>query len=271
MTLSSGDLRAYLRQLAGWIWDQQVEAFGLGLSKQEETLTENLLVAMAKTLKPHGLHVKTFSPPKEGGRKQKGKMRTPGTGADWEWFYDGKPCMARFRVQAKRLYHTPDQPGDYGGFKPGGQQIKDLISGSSGMNPVYVFYNHPQVSDGCLFQPSGPPEHFGPSCWGIGATTAAFMKSVTDSKLATIKPGQVPWHRFFGIAGTCLPRQAFEEVNGRIPDGGDRQEFIPATERPQWVLAAIEGNEARLQEYVEEKNLAGLAYFGLKRGPDVPG
>lgn len=259
--MAAGDLRAYLRQLAGWVWDQQVEAFGFGMSKQEETLTENLLVEMAKTLQPHGLSVHMFSRPKEGGRQPKGKARIPGTGADWEWFYEGSPCNARFRVQAKRLYHSPHSPGEYGGFEPGGQQIQDLINGAKGMNPVYVFYNHPQVSDHAIFNPSGPPEHFGASCWGCGATTAEFMSSVPNAKLSTIIKGQVPWHRFFGISGTCLPSDAIKKANAAAYEGSKPQKFIPAEGRPGWVVALLEGNETALTTYIRQNRLAGLAYF----------
>lgn len=254
-------MELYMRQLAGWVWDQQIEAFSFGMSKQEETLTENLLVEMAKTLQPQGLRVRMFSRQKEGGRRPKGKDRIPGTGADWEWFYEGPPCMARFRVQAKRLYPSPHHPGEYGGFEPGGQQVHDLIDDAQGMNPVYVFYNHPQVSDHDLFEPSGPPEHFGQSCWGCGATTAAFMRSVPDAKLSTIIKGQVPWHRFFGISGTCLPRDAIEKANAAIYDEGEPQEFIPAESRPEWVIALLEGNQDQLMSYCLENRLEGVAYF----------
>jgi len=264
--MSSGDLRAYMRQLAGGVWDRQEEAFSFGLSLQEETITETLPLEMAKTLGAHGLKVKMFTRPEEGGRTSKYAPRKPGTGADWEWFYEGPPCMASFRVQAKRLYEAPGKKGEYTGFDPKGHQIDDLIKGAHGMNAVYVLYNHAQVADHDLFDPSGPPDHFGRSCWGCAATTAAFMKSVPDAKLATVIPGMVPWHKFFGLAGTCLPKDAFKKANQAIYSEEEGQPFVPAKKRPEWVSALIESADERVDAYIRQQRLAGVAYFSLEEG-----
>lgn len=246
--ISSGDFRVYMRQLAAWVWSEQHAAHSFGLSLQEETITELLLLQMARSLSPLGLKVRMFTKQKEGGKTKVTKTidatgkstevtetLIEAEGADWEWFVDGPyGCSASFRVQAKKLYHyTPTNPGRYGGFKPGGKQIDDLINRAHGSNPIYVLYNHPDVLNDSLFGPTRQPDFFGRSCWGCAVTTAQFMKSVKDDKLATIKPGSVPWHRFFSIGQPCRPPEAMKEI---AKYGLARKKWRAPTEEPGGVL-----------------------------------
>ncbi|MFN4153498.1 MAG: hypothetical protein ACK4HF_02495 [Paracoccaceae bacterium] len=66
-------MRDYLRRRAAWVWNEQSHAFDHGLSLQEETLTEMLLLRMARDHETNGLTVKMFSKPEEAIN-----------GADWE-------------------------------------------------------------------------------------------------------------------------------------------------------------------------------------------
>jgi hypothetical protein len=277
MTLTSGDFRVYMRQLAGWVWKEQSAAHRFRLSLQEETITEVLLLEMARKLSPLGLSVRMFSKAKEGGRIRKTKVTaTDGTeteveeviieaeGADWEWFVEGPDgCMASFRVQAKKLYKdTPIKDGRYGGFKPGDRQIQDLIDRAVGSNPIYVLYNHPDVRNSSLFGPSRQPDFFGRDCWGCAVTTAQFMKYATSQKLDAIKPGTVPWHRFFSIGQPCRPRLAMKEIAEGIdlPDEEEPQAFIPAMRRPDWV-GMLSNDEIDLTDFLAERQLQGVAYI----------
>jgi hypothetical protein len=275
--VSAGDFRTYMRQLAGGVWNEQGAAHSYGLSLQEETITEVLLLEMARTLSPLGLNVRMFSKQQEGGRTHTTKSIAPNgqvieieeviieaEGADWEWFFEGLDgCSASFRVQAKKLYHdVPTKDGRYGGFKPRGKQIDDLINRAKGSNPVYILYNHKEVSNNALFGPTRQPDYFGRSCWGCAVTTAQFMKHVSNDKLATIKPGCVPWHRFFSIGRQCRPAEAMKEIAGLLDLKDDEvpQKFVPATDRPIWVENLING-EVDLTGYLIEHQLKGVAYL----------
>ena len=58
-------LRDYLRQRAAWVWNQQGHAFDHGLALQEETLTEMLLLRMARDHAKHGLTITMFTKAEE--------------------------------------------------------------------------------------------------------------------------------------------------------------------------------------------------------------
>ncbi len=277
--VSAGDFRIYMRQLAGSVWNEQRAAHSYGLSLQEETITEILLLEMARTLSPLGLRVDMFSKQREGGKTRTIKTTDAAgkiietkevvieaEGADWEWFVDGLgPCSASFRVQAKKLYRDiPTKVGRYGGFEPHGKQIDDLIKHAVGSNPIYILYNHADVLDSTLFGPSRLPDYFGRSCWGCAVTTAQFMKHAANEKLATIKPGCVPWHKFFSIGSPCRPAAAMKDIaSGLTLDDGEKpQEFVPAERRPDWV-ETLKSGEADLTSYLVENHLQGVAYLNF--------
>ena len=166
--------------------------------------------------------------------------------------------MVGFRVQAKRLYRSLGKPGQYGGFKPGSKQIDNLISKAGQANPIYVFYNHPEVSDAQFFKRSRQPDYFGRSCWGCSVATADFMKSVKDARLSTVIAGQVPWHRFFGIGKTCRSEEMMKRMEGD-------QEFRWADSRPLWVDMLLDERRYpndQLNGLLNELGLTGVAYFG---------
>lgn len=256
MSMAAGDLRAYLRLLAGWVWHEQDDAFRHGLSLQEETLTETLLLKLARDFRPLGLEVLMFNKGEEGEN-----------GADWEWFFDGPECSVGFRVQAKVLKRSESSPGKYAQLgKPSGQtQMLIDEAKKSGLNPIYIFYNHPWVKDHTLFGPSVQPDWFGRSGWGCSVATAAFIKSISnakgipDRKLATVIKGSRPWHRFFRIGKTCRTQDAMQHMPGG-------QEFVAAARMPEWVFMLREFRHAeeevrreRMESILRERNLQGVA------------
>ena len=261
-------IRNYLRLRAGWVWNQQNRAFRHGLALQEETITEMLLLRMAKDRSKHDMRVHMFNKPEEGKN-----------GADWEWFIHTSSCSLGLRVQAKRLYRGQD----YGGLNLKGQkprQIDKLISHAkpSNLQPVYVFFNHDRGINSGLLQAGGEPWYRGRSFWGCSIASAHEVKAVGSNKLKDIlkdpKPIMVPWHHIIDPDGQCRA--------SRIPTASDKKPLlnIPA---PEWVntLSRIEGIQSDLDEagsiqsdfeeterisrylemYLEENDLAGVAHL----------
>ncbi|UOA14987.1 DUF6615 family protein [Sulfitobacter dubius] len=255
---SASQLERYLRRVASWVWEEQNDARHHGLKLQEETITEMLLLRLARECEHLGLNVKMFNRIEEGGSTKTGKV---GNGADWEWFIETKLCQVGFRVQAKVLSSglTPVRGalsvGKYEGLHDDRLQTDDLIRDATklGYNPIYVFYNHSWVSDRALF---GSPHHtftVRPGDWGCAVATARFVKNAAGNKLSTHIPGMLPWHRFFGWDRSCVSQRAMAEMAGE-------QEFIAETPRPEWLGIMREG-EVALNAYLVEHRLQGVAHF----------
>ena len=51
-------IQHYLRDVAAWIWHEQGEARHHGLKLQEETITEILLLRLARECGPMGLNIR---------------------------------------------------------------------------------------------------------------------------------------------------------------------------------------------------------------------
>lgn len=176
--------------------------------------------------------------------------------------------MVGFRVQAKVLYREKSKRGGfllgrYGGLKVGSQQSSDLISMAGDANPIYLFYNHASIEDVHLFKNSGPPDHFGQSCWGCSVATANFVAAKKSNKLSILIKGMVPWHIFFGIGKTCRTKEAMKSMAGN-------QEFRRAKERPEWVSmlsdvpgAVDEDSRFFLEDFLSERRLDGVAHIKI--------
>ncbi|MEP2533842.1 hypothetical protein [Shimia sp.] len=283
--MASGDFRAYLRLLAHKVWADQGDAIKYGLTLQEETITETLLLQMARDLSPMGLNVKMFSRQEEGGVTRKdGTVEKVGNGADWEWFVDLPDCMIGFRVQAKRLFGSPAKDGSYDSFHPGGKQITDLINAASGLNPIYVFYNHGQIKNRDLFDRSPKTTWYGRSSWGCSVATANFMRYAKSKSLSSLRPGMVPWHQFFAIANSAQHGCGVVRVMGKM---SGQQQFKLSTKRPKWVYELLahhagdlgvqaidpeffetgdgEASElSTLEQTLNERNLGGVAYIDFR-------
>lgn len=262
--IASGDLRAYLRSLSHQVWNDQSDAIKHGFCLQEETITEMLLLRMARDLSQYGLKMKMFTKTEEGGRSSKGKTVKVGNGADWEWFVELPDCSVGFRVQAKRLMPSLTKPGAYDNFKAGGKQIDQLISAAGQMNPVYVFFNHKIVANGSLFKRSVETNWHGRSSWGCSVATAAFVKTLKTNKLAEVFPGCVPWHRFFavgnGLRYGCAVDRMIKSMSGI-------QAFKLAESRPDWVpvLLSDYSREATQEEPPLSQSVELPDYFDTRR------
>lgn len=253
-----------LRSLARWVWEIQGEACSgryknTGLVIHEETITEMLLlrcVRVARGRQPGGgkrgripsfgvasflsrrgrssftaFDVKMFSKAEEGGRKEKG-----GNGADWEWLFKVGDCEFGFRVQAKRLYKN----SGYDGFGGNNKQNNDLIAQAqtSGLIPVYVFYNHGFGRDSHLF---GGGSFIGGysrrrSDWGCSVAHAECVRNVhTHNKannkgrkgqVADIFPHMLPWNELFELALFLAGRKFISKRYNIRLNGSLRYDFI---------------------------------------------
>jgi hypothetical protein len=235
------DMRRFFRRLSGWVWNEQGHAFDHGLSLQEETLTEMLLLQIAKRGVKQGLKVKMFSRAEESAN-----------GADWEWFFKDRSCSVGFRVQAKRLYRSDASEGRYGGLDKTSSQTENLIKQAGANNPIYVFYNHDRIRNAGRFHRRHGSGFKPPSYWGCAIAKASFVKAAPDNKLTTLHSGMRPWHTLFDPSSDCPLKEAFDAMPGE-------GEFQLAKRSPEW--AEFFAEPSSLDGYLDEHDLKGVAFF----------
>lgn len=231
-------VRRYLRTLAGWTWNRQNEALKLGLTLQEETLTEMLLSRMARDHGKHGLKVTMFN-----------KAEEALNGADWEWIVKTGRCELGLRVQAKRLYHQ-GKSIDYGGLNPNSKQAANLIARAGTSIPIYVFFNHAHGNNSRLLQGGGEAPYRGRSYWGCSIACAKRVQSSGSNKLSALKPLMRPWHRLISSSGKC---EAFSVLGISPPE---IETAMPISRRE--VVERIRDRDFML-EYLQHEDLAGVA------------
>ena len=116
------------------IWDDYGAAYGMGLIRDEETITNDLLLNIARA---HPWEVITWQF-HQGDEKL--------TGADWEWWLTNGASWLGLLIQAKRLdpkSHRYKQIKHKVG-KAKTPQIELLIATAAGkgIDPLYFFYNY---------------------------------------------------------------------------------------------------------------------------------
>jgi hypothetical protein len=266
MTLSNQYLiQRYLRDLAEWVWSEQDDAFNFGLKLQEETLTETLLLRMARETKGLPLHINLFTRNEEGGDSRAG---ADGTGADWEWFVETQHCSVGFRVQAKILSRTLTAKkerlaiGKYASIK--NKQVETLIESAenNNFNPIFVFYNHPWISDRHLFYSARKGLQAYPKDWGCSVVEAKDILNAKNKNLSGLIHHMWPRPLFFRLGPNCGVGKGLHMSLG----GG---ELSKKAEKPGWLDQSGEGDvgaaerERGVQSYLSEHGLAGFAYFKL--------
>ena len=252
------------------------DAARLGLSRSEETITEDLLLRLAQAHPPHELQIKQFTRNEEGVH-----------GADWEfWFCNDDGVGIPVRVQAKRLYPSGRYEALFHQSETQHQnntnQCRELIRNARGSIPIYVFYNglsHSRVSIPLLMPPFRL-WNWTYSDWGISSCSAYQVRAARDGKdnrPSDIK--MVPWHCLVceecwsnapsaldlpSLVGDAL-RQLFAEDDWGSEGSPDRPDysFEPSTNgKPDWVrfLAEEEGRSSEaLLGYMREASLRGVA------------
>ncbi|MGR3984916.1 MAG: hypothetical protein OD817_06660 [Gammaproteobacteria bacterium] len=78
------------------VWNYLKDSVRFGISQGEETLTDNLLLYLAR-------NKKKFSKIKIAGTKKATKQQESRTGIDWEWWIGRDRRWLRYAVQAKKL------------------------------------------------------------------------------------------------------------------------------------------------------------------------
>jgi len=235
---ASVPLRDYLRQRASWVWNQQGHAFDNGLSLQEETMTEMLLLRMAQDHAKHGLTVTMFT-----------KAEEAKNGADWEWIVQMPGCELGLRVQAKRLYHK-DKKVDYGGLAPSSAQASKLITRAGGRIPVYVFFNHDQGMNSRLLSAGGEPPYRGRSFWGCSVACAKKVQAAKSNKLSDLKKHMRPWHRLISLSGVCgaYPALGISPQEAEASMSSQRRQVIERIKDRNFMLS-----------YLDAEDLGGVA------------
>lgn len=238
-------LQKYMRALAGVVWREQNNAYEQGLNLQEETITECMLLQMARDLSSHGFRTRLYT-----------RAREKQTGADWVWFFKHGSCRIGFRVQAKKLYRRHDKrnnllPGRYDGHDPSKSQAQTLISRAGPNNPIYVFYNHEFVRDRSLFL-TPYPGFKAPSFWGCSVSSARFVQSKKSRYLSNLHGGMIPLHELFQIGQGCGLVSGLTMLD-------DTQEIRVHDRDPDWLELAR--NPFEMQSFLETENLNGIAYF----------
>lgn len=231
-------LRDYLRRRAAWVWNEQGHAFKHGLALQEETITELLLLRMARDHGKHGLNVTMFT-----------KADEAKNGADWEWVVRTPNCEVGLRIQAKRLYHR-SKSSDYGGLDPSSPQADKLIKRAGSRIPLYVFFNHDHGTRSKLLNGGGEYPYRGRSYWGCSIACAKKVKATHSNKLADLKKHMKPWHRLLTPSGKCNLKQSIgvspSELDASLPPS--RREVVQRVRDRQF-----------MSHYLDQEELAGFA------------
>lgn len=232
-------MRDYLRERAGWVWNEQGRAFDHGLTLHEETITEMLLLRMAKDHAANGLSVTLFNKITE----------EPVNGADWEWIIRTPHCEMGLRIQAKRLYHASSKK-DYGGLDPKSGQSAKLIKRAGTRIPLYVFFNHDHGKSSSLLNGGGESPYRGRSYWGCSVACAKEVQAKKSNKLSDLKPIMKPWHRMISDLGSC-------DTNAALGIGpGEMDRSMPPSRRE--VIERIR-DRAFMSQYLTQEELTGVA------------
>ena len=236
-------IRKYLRKQAGWVWSRQGAAAKLGLTIQEETLTEMILLRIATDFSRHGLKVRMFT------RAQENR-----NGADWEWTFTSRRCSIALRVQAKRLYMTGRKRGRYGGWTTSGLQARKLITDAgTDFFPVFVFYNNFATH---VFNCRPPDAFHGPSRWGCSFANAQdVLKSHSDLPKDLVGCMR-PWHQLFDV---CKDPRVIQG-NRRRGRGVGAVDGQVAVRQPPMPPAPFEPSD-EMDAYLEQHGLTGVAHF----------
>lgn len=256
-------LRDAMRREAAWIWYEKAQAARLGLFLNEETITETILLNLARRFHGGKLLIRPFT-----------KAAETKNGADWEfWVVQGHDSLG-FRVQAKRLFPS----GYYGSLHPSRSQTSNLIGRAGNCLPVFALYNDADCymsllpNCGCAERRS---EYRGPSFWGCLLIPARAVQKLGSNDHRALAPRAIPWHCLLcdhsgSVSGATFPKRVAKNYH-RLLDGGDSAETediapddrILALEKiasdglsgPQW-----------LANYFEERKLAGLALISVQGG-----
>ena len=243
--------RAFRKQ-AAWVWESMDDAYSFPIGLNEETLTEMLLLKLARQFRGRGIEIKSFTKYEEGTSYRGGAP----TGADWEWRFEGPSGLGKtVRIQAKRLYM---RDGNYGGLDGMGQQRKTLVSSCGAAIPLYVLYNGPSTSllDGGRMaafpwlKRHGPKFCYWPywdlELWGCAIAAEPFVPKIKKPAPSDF-PKMEPWHALVCNCDEAGPTdfgmnvsKNLERIYGGSGLGASSDlNFEPDDERPWWAASLL--------------------------------
>lgn len=268
-------LSRYLHNLAASTWTHMKDADSFGLPFNEETITEWLMLCLARTYDPSFFLVKAFNKYEEGGAKN-----PKPTGADLEiWVETPNGQGITLRLQAKRIFWSPKKlSAKYDGIERAKPQTRNLINYSGNAIPLYVFYN---------WQPDGKnrfPHHswkcqapiLGTPIWGASLSPAFLFLGQNKPKPAQV-PLMMPWGCFF-----CDCKLPYREttlaalLGNRFKDMFEQTkrtseadqiirdiQFQPFDIRPEWSRFFTEEiiEQGKLREELERRKLDTVIYI----------
>lgn len=215
-------LAEVLLNRCAWVYGRLATGARLGVTLQEETLTEDLLLDIANHFPPEsGLELSQYT------RRQESR-----SGADWQWWFHERRWFG-VRVQAKKLRRPrsggePEYDLAYMIRKKHvspRRQLDVLLKQASKdhIAPVYVFYNGPELDVGRMTWECGQlprsRENFGVSYLHAAVVDLILRRGKAD--LDTVTASSRPWpclircepgwgcHRSFAIPPGPAP---FEEA-----------------------------------------------------------
>jgi hypothetical protein len=220
-------------------------AYDLGLNLQEESITECLLLQMARDLPDINFRVRLFT-----------RQREAETGADWVWFFKYRHCRIGFRVQAKKLYKRFGTKnvlldGRYDSILKKRSQPSDLISRAGPNNPIYVFFNHSEVADAHLFSVTSSSFRT-PSFWGCSFAPADFVMKTKSGMLHKLIGGMRPLHELFAAGRGCALANGLQGLNPTRP-------VLLHDNDPDWFK--LQDEPSSMEQYLVSNDLKGIAFF----------
>ena len=247
-------LRDAFRREAGWIWHQKAKASALGLHLNEETITETVLLSLARQFQGGKLAITPFNKPQEARN-----------GADWElWFASGSSSRGLgLRVQAKRLYPS----GLYDSLKPAGVQTNKLIARAGACVPVFAFFNDEQ-----MFTPSTPScgcSYREPSYRGCIIVPAKSVSTIGSNSPGALATKSIPLHCL--LCDGSSAKRAATDLSQQVAQNLDRfcdnlnAAQLADTPIPDGLLQWATATDVRrtypehLLPYLEARKLAGVA------------
>jgi hypothetical protein len=206
-----------MRREAGRIWRDKARAEELNLFMNEETITETLLLNLAKRFQGNTVRVRPFT-----------KAEETKNGADWEfWFVQGQRCIG-LRVQAKRLFPS----AKYDSLDPSGPQTDKLMSQSKDCFPVFVLCNDRKFYR-CTIPKCRCNNHRGDSYLGCTTASAYTVANWNNTDAAKLAPYTIPWHCLLcpkrSSHGASLPEVALSCLNAlpQHDQGKGEPHYIP--------------------------------------------
>jgi len=263
-----------LRREASLVWNRMRQAAALGISLNEETLTELTLYNIAVAHQYSG-NIKIRIATKKEEKKH---------GADWEWWLVKNKKSICYRVQAKRLYSDGRYRSLYKAGAAGPYaQLDTLVAAASLCKaiPMYCFYNFEYPDAGFSASPPCAHKYRGRSYWGCTLAAANDVRSAGADDVATLRKTMRPWHLFACTQDNedlVESGRRFISVTLGGPTANNAIELVQSQPIPAYVERLIETQRSSTFQWsdymdeqfwteVEEKeDIAGIALFNDLRG-----